>query len=327
MLNNPTRFEESIPGLLVMNGAYFGDIPTVRIAPPRLSLADSGSYRATKVGSMLQALATKRGGRDPYRSINGATENKTFTVTDRGLEFGIDPKDIRDLGGDENQAVLAAALPALYTVMLGLHNDLVTLLTSTGITQTEAAGAAWDNSSSDPIQDVHDAIISGYKGSPVLPNVMVIGREKAYALTRHAKIKGLFGGGDTTFMAPAVVEAKLAQAFGLEEVIIDATRRNTADEGQTASYSYLFPNNQAVLLRRERTPTPNVPQTVRTFVNPQSLTDAFEAMSIPGMEVLADAVQAWTWGVGNPGGRKGIVAVLAEPNIVNAETGVRITSI
>lgn len=324
MLNvsSSARYEEQVPGILLMISAFMA-FPTLEVAPARLSLEDSGQYRATDVAKVVQTIDPVRTGRDPYKAINAAITDKSFTLKDRGLAFAVDPKDIRDAGGDEDVAVASCAQPAVASVLAHLHSATLTALY--GISNTQACTDVWSSDSSDPVKDWHTARNTKFKGSPAMPNALHMPRVVADHLSRHPKFKGLFTGAKTDMTIPEEVRRNIARVFELEYVTIDESRWNTANEGQAASWAYIANQTKVCFYRRESGLLTSVPQTIRTFVRTLSIAPGLESMNIPGQELLADAMVCWTWPVPNPGGRGGACAVLAEPNIVNAETAVVLT--
>ena len=326
MLNvsSSARYEEQVPGILLMLAA-FSAFPIFDVAPARISLADSGQYRASDTAGAVQGSDGDpiRAGRDPYTFLNSAITDKSFTLKDRGKGFTVDPKDIRDCGGDEDMAIASAAMPAVATVLAYLHSATLTALY--GVSNTQACAAVWsDDSSSDPVKDWHTARNTKFKGSPVLPNALHIPRVIVDHLSRHAKFKGLFTSNKDD-VVPEFVRKNLARVFEVEYVTVDESRWNTANPQQAASYAYIANQTKVCFYRRESGLLTSAPQTIRTFVRTLSIAPSLESLTIPGAEIMADAMLAWTWAVPNPGGRAGIAAMLAQPNIVNAETACVLT--
>lgn len=113
---------------------------------------------------------------------------------------------------------------------------VATLLTGATFTNTAALAAAdrWNVDTSNPVKKVREAIaiIRGLSG--LEPNTLAIGAEIWDGLSLHpditSRVAGLVAG------TPATKE-QAAAALGVDRVLVSSAVRNTALEGQTASYS------------------------------------------------------------------------------------------
>ena len=96
----------------------------------------------------------------------------------------------------------------------------------------------WSDSNSTPIEDIR--LIKRYilENTGFMPNTLVLGRPVFDALLDHSDIVGRLDRGQTT--GPVVVmRENLAALFELENVLVMDAIHNTADEGLTASHSFI----------------------------------------------------------------------------------------
>ena len=96
----------------------------------------------------------------------------------------------------------------------------------------------WSDSASTPIEDIR--LIKRYilESTGFMPNTLVLGRPVFDALLDHSDIVGRLDRGQTS--GPVVVmRENLAALFELEQVLVMDAIHNTADEGLTASHSFI----------------------------------------------------------------------------------------
>lgn len=120
---------------------------------------------------------------------------------------------------------------------------------------------AFDDVSSTPIETISDQMVEVEAITGYLPNKLVLTRRGFMALKNHPdivdRIKHVSDGPVTTGM--------IARLLDLEEIMIAAAVKNSAQEGLTGSYDYIM-GNHALLLYT--TPTPSLLQATAgyTFV-------------------------------------------------------------
>jgi hypothetical protein len=112
----------------------------------------------------------------------------------------------------------------------------------------------WDNPASDPIQQ----LLVAMEQVIVKPNTLVIGGQVwPYLRTNPAVQKYILSRASTLGGAvPMQMELDaLASLIGVERVVVGGARYNSAQEGQTATSSYVW-GKSAALIRVERNPNP-----------------------------------------------------------------------
>lgn len=141
----------------------------------------------------------------------------------------------------------AAARSAAFDPTSAANNDLV----------------YWDDAASTPIEDVRLMKRYVLESTGFMPNALTLGRPVFDALVDHPDIVGRLDRGQTTGAALANRDA-LAALFEVEEVLVMDAIRNTAQEGQTASHSFIG-GKHALLSYRPASPTLLTPSAGYTF--------------------------------------------------------------
>ena len=137
---------------------------------------------------------------------------------------------------------------------------------STSFNPREAANnqvVFWNDADSTPIEDVR--ILTEYVQSETAfrPNILVLARPVWNRLVDHPDIVGRIDRGQTTGPAIANREA-VAALFELDEVLVMESIYNSADEGQTASHTFIGGKN-GLLAYRAPAPGLLVPSAGYTF--------------------------------------------------------------
>jgi hypothetical protein len=128
-----------------------------------------------------------------------------------------------------------------------------------GNTSALSGSNRWDNSLSNPVTDIQLAIRTPLRK----PNTMVLGWEAwdalrvNAALTKYIISRASTQGGAT----PLLVDQKtVADAFGLDRVLVGEAKVTTSREGATAAFGYVW-GKSCALIRVEPRPSPRRTQT------------------------------------------------------------------
>lgn len=185
------------------------------------------------------------------------TTTDSFATTDYALMDLVTAKELQN--ADSGLALEASVARAVMNrLLIARERRVATMVFNasnyTGVTSALAGATQWDNSSSDPVQAILDAL-----ETPVLrPNVMVMGAQVWLKLQTHAKLTSMIYGRASTSegatpMRPTL--AMLAAAFELDAVYVGRAKYNTNREGATAASSYIW-GKSAAFLRVEPNPSP-----------------------------------------------------------------------
>jgi len=126
---------------------------------------------------------------------------------------------------------------------------------SYGANTAALAGAdRWDQSTSDPVQKIDDAI----EACDERPNTLVLGAEVWKALRNHPKLKELILGRSVAAgknVPLRVTQQLLAEAFDLDAVLVGRSKYRTNREGATSATSYVW-GKFAALIKVDANPNP-----------------------------------------------------------------------
>lgn len=114
--------------------------------------------------------------------------------------------------------------------------------------------ALWDTAASTPIEDISAQILNIEKTTGYTPNVFVVGAEAHDHLKNHPDILERI----KYTQRGIVTEDLLAGLLGVERYLVARAVRNTAAEGNTASYSFI--NNSKNCLLVYAAPAPSLMQ-------------------------------------------------------------------
>jgi len=254
----------------------------------------------------------------PRGSPNEINENLTtdnFSCKTYGYKSYVDNQTIK------NQD---APLDALADVVASLNEGITfrrekriaTVLTTAGnyAGNTVALGASvrWDVTGGDPVADIMTARSTLWAGRGQTRLVGFTTLNVMNVLARNAKIMSLFltrqTGNAATDQAGYASSDMLARFFGLDEIVVAEARQDTANEGQAANYTRIWPDVFGVV-RVAAAPSIRSAAFGYTFRNGQPYTDQWFDPSIGGF-----------------GGYYARVSVAEDHKIVAPDTGYLITT-
>ena len=195
--------------------------------------------------------------RTEVNRIGMAVSNSAYYAEVFGLGMDFDQQTIAN-----EDEVLSIRQAGAETLMMRLLIDREERFASTffanGVWSSGASGAAsgagtpvyWnDYTNSLPIQDVTAASqVMQLKSGGYKPNTMVIGKEVRDVLINHPNILSRLNGGSTINNPALIVDAKLAEIFGVENFFVMEAVKNTAVEGITADEVNAFIGGKNALL-------------------------------------------------------------------------------
>tara|TARA_R110002153_G_scaffold39644_1_gene114054 strand:- start:1789 stop:2796 length:1008 start_codon:yes stop_codon:yes gene_type:complete len=226
--------------------------PTVGVA------RQSDKYYVYDRANMNRAGDVKKlAPRTEVNRIGMAVSNSAYYAEVFGLGMDFDEQTIAN-----EDEVLSIRQAGAETLMMRLLIDREERFASTffanGVWSSGASGAAngagtpvyWnDYTNSLPIQDVTAASrVMQLKSGGYKPNTMVIGKEVRDVLINHPNILSRLNGGSTINNPALIVDAKLAEIFGVENFFVMEAVKNTAVEGITADEVNSFIGGKNALL-------------------------------------------------------------------------------
>jgi hypothetical protein len=179
-------------------------------------------------------------------------------------------KDIDDqtrANADSQIALDSDATQFVTTHLLQKYEqDWVSNFFTTGVWGTDLTPTnKWDDYvNGDPISDMRTAVMTMAETTALKPNTLVLGPEVWNKLQDHPDFLARVSGGATTGTPALWSEAQLASMIGVDRVLVAWSVRNTAAEGETASYSFNFGKN-ALMCYTPSSPGLNTPAAGYTF--------------------------------------------------------------
>ena len=121
-------------------------------------------------------------------------------------------------------------------LLLGIERRVAALVSNSSLWASASnPGTKWDNDASDPINDIENARNAVISSIGRDPNVCIISQDTWRYLRKHPDIRDLFKN------EPRLVTTEMfADAFSIEKLLIGKSLVNTAVEGGTASFSYVW---------------------------------------------------------------------------------------
>lgn len=181
------------------------------------------------------------GTRSRPNEVSETRSTANYSCGDYALVDFIDEKTLRSSDAPLNEMVdlIASVNDAIE---LNTESKIATKLTTaanfpTGNKVTLSGGSRWDTSSSDPVADIQTGIDALYMGPGPTKVIGYTNIDAFRVLSRHPKIldgmKYVTGG-------VAANRQQLAAFLGLDDLLVGKARQDTANIGQTASYSRLW---------------------------------------------------------------------------------------
>lgn len=164
-----------------------------------------------------------------------------------------------------------AARITVQDINIALDVDWGTAFFATGIWGTDVTGTTdftkWSNPAASPLEDFAAGIVTVKQNTGFTANTLVLGFNTWWGSTTAA---GLMNHPDIIARlpdnAPRIATPEfLANLIGIPRVVIADSIRNTAQEGATASYSFIQ-GDSALLCYADPNPGPRSPNAGSTFV-------------------------------------------------------------
>lgn len=245
------------------------------------------------------------GSRSAPNELNASRTTDNYSVKDYGFMDFVSQDTI-----DNQDAVFDEMLDLIENINEGIafkrEKRLATILTTTtnfgSNTATLSGSDQWDHASGgDPIKKIQDGKAALWNGSGPSDIVGYTSLEVLNVLARHPAIRDLFKYTGPEGLATA---DQIARYFGLSKLLVASSREDTANEGQTASYSRIWGKHFGM---------------VRVARRPSKRMAAFAA----NFRMNGDPVttQWFDQKPGKQGGFYGKVGVSEDAKIIAADTG------
>lgn len=247
-----TRFDLSMGysefSLMASRLGYIG----LQVLPAIGVAKDSGSFLKINVEDLLRKIEdTERAPRAEYKRDTFQWTTDSYDCKEHGVEEVVDDLLIERYG-DIIRAEAVAQQRAIHRVLIALENAIAAAVfntsTWTGATLTTAASVAWTTpATAVPITDIDNAIEKVKTSSGMKPNTLILSDYALQKFKRTAQVQDLlkYSGADDPKNLGALEGIKTM--FELDKVLVAKGTKNTADEGQTGSFSRLWSTTMAMV--------------------------------------------------------------------------------
>lgn len=222
-----------------------------------------GNWGKFTIAQLLQTRDDLRTPGADYNSGDGGLTPDTFLTQEHGFEEPVDDRE-SSMYSDYFDSEVVAAMRARHVVLQNLEANVITaaLNVSTGAVPwtggnggTQTATNLWsDATNAKPIDDVTSALDQLYTQIGRRNASLVISWRRFNVLRNNAQIiDRVKYSGLVDPQREAITEAALAQALGVEELIVAGAVKNTAKEGKAATLGGLWTDGAAMLFIKPRT--------------------------------------------------------------------------
>lgn len=192
--------------------------------------------------SRLATPDTKLGHRGKANEVQDSREQATYSCEGYGLKNYVDAVTIANQDAPLDEMMNSTEI---VQDMIDLDEELriAAIMTDpsnyAGNTTAIAASSRWDTSGGgDPIADIQAASAALWNGAGRTMKVGFTSLDVWNVLSRHPSILDLFKyKGSTSGLA---TQSMVAQFLGLDRILVSEARKDTANSGQTASYSRIW---------------------------------------------------------------------------------------
>lgn len=212
---------------------------------------DSGSFAKVPVEALLlQIEDTERKARSMYKRDDYEWTSDSYDCAEHGAEEIVDDLMVERYG-DIIRAESISQQRAIHRVLQALESDIAAAVfntsTWTGGTLTTAVSTPWTTKAScDPVADIEGAIEKVIASSGMRPNTIVMSDFAFRHMRRSTRMEDLIPTTGAQQLKNATLQ-QLAEFFMVDQILIGNSFKNTADEGQTASFSRFWDQTKCMV--------------------------------------------------------------------------------
>jgi hypothetical protein len=231
----------------------------------------SGTYGVLPIEAMLSNPDLKRASKSGYARDDYEFNTDTWATTEKGKEEVIDAREAA-IYRTWFDAELIAARRGRASLIRDYEKRVASLVynasTYTGSSLTTAVSNEWDDAANaTPVTDVEAACQTIYDNTGVWPNALII-NEKVFRNLRLCadiidRIEGSGAGSASTVRQ--ITAQRLAEVFGLEQILVGGGSKNTAKQGQSASVGQIWSDEYAMVAKVATSNDIQEPCIARTF--------------------------------------------------------------
>jgi len=235
--------------------AFIADKIFGRVSVDKLS----NKFHVFSKSDYLRGVAEMRAPGSPTAGANFTLSQQTYSCDQFGVHMDVD--DLVQANSDAGVNILTSAATYVTEKLLQKRDqEFAAAAFTTGTWTGSSTGTdigvgtgiatAWSASGGTPIKDIQTQQDAVYSKTGRKPNVLVLGRDVYTALRDSEDVLDR-----VKFSQRGIVTTDLLAAlFDVDEVLIAGSIVNTANEGATASFSYVFDPDDALLVYRPPNP-------------------------------------------------------------------------
>ncbi len=227
---------------------YFQDTGIARLIAPVVPVEKQGDLYS--IFSRADALRTEEDKRSPDTEANKITRSISsdqYYCQNYALKYPVtledrenaDPVFRQNLINNAAEYVMDKLLLSWEVRVAGIVNNTASVGSSAGV------GSEWDAAaSSDPIGDMETAMDNVQDLTGLRPNRVVMGLDAWRSLKRNTSVRDLiFGATGGGSPQRNVTRSQVAAALEVEQVLVGAAYRNTANEAQAETLEKVWGDN------------------------------------------------------------------------------------
>lgn len=220
----------------------------------------------------LDGTSTNRQAGSGYKRGNYNFTTYSYTTEEHGAEETVDDRDEARykhvIGGADKIATERALTRVLGNYERRTADLLFNTTTWTGAALTTGVSTEWSTAASaTPIADVRAAKQKIWNGSGLDANALICNRDVFQNLLLVDEVQDMIAssGAGQSYMQGRITEQMLAEALGLDMVIVAGGTRNGANSGQAASPTRLWSSEYAMVAKVATGADPREACVARTF--------------------------------------------------------------
>ena len=227
----------------------------------------SGQYPVIPVEALLGVPETKRAPRAPYARDNWKFENDHYDCIENGWEEPVDDVEAK-LYSRFFDAEEIAMLRAMGVILRVQEKRIADMLFNAGNFTAHNITIEWDQNdytNAIPIQDVNAGRQAIHDATGIEPNTLIICYDTFHHLGLMNQILDKIKYTYSPLAWDTIGRKVLAEAFGLDNVLVGKNVYNSAKKGQSASLSRIWNHEYAMLCRVSSGRDLKEPSLGRTF--------------------------------------------------------------
>jgi hypothetical protein len=225
----------------------------------------TGQYPVIPAEALANIPETKRKPRGAYTRDDFEFEMDNYACEENGFEEPIDDVEVKLYSHYFDVETMAAQV-ALGVVKRRQEKRVADMIFNASNFTAHGVTHEWDDATNAvPIKDVNAGKLAIEEAVGIEPNTLIISRSTFLDLGLNAQIIDRIKYTHPEVVKGELSRALLAEAFGLDQVLVGKGLYNSAKKGQTASMARLWDNEYAMLCVTNSDNNIKIPCIGRTF--------------------------------------------------------------